>query len=250
MAAGEKVLASLRTGEAFPQGENATHPDRVGEWIAVGSQGRTNFSGFAVESNDLAAQTSLDTPGAYVISVALRPNFIEIKAEDFEDYLREEKAETALETRQVEHQSDQPGREVYTKFAKTFVRVGDAGKGDVLTQPVGHKLEIVPLVNPLEWRVGDLVPVRVLLLGKPAEGLRVSTTREGLPAHTYVQNATTDSEGVVQLRLPRPGHWMIRTHAIRPTPGVIFEDVTKSAAVDWESYFASITVRVQAKIAP
>jgi len=250
LAPGETVRLVLATGETFPKSENAAKPDRVEEWVAVGPEGRVQVGGLVGEGDDLAARPSFEKPGAYVIAVALKPKFILLEAKDFQDYLGEEHAEGALETRQTEHQSDQPGRELYTKLAKTFVQVGDAGKGEQLTKPVGHALEIVPLSNPLEWRAGDVVPVRVLLSGKPAEGISVSSLREGLPPHRYVQVTTTDSDGVVQIRLPRPGLWMIRTHAIRPTPGKIFEDSNKSAAVDWESYFASITLLVPPKGAP
>jgi len=244
-APGETVRVALGTGEAFPKSEVAAKPERVADWIAVGPSGRAKLSGFKIETDDLTARSSFEAAGAYVIAATLKPSFILIEAGDFEVYLEEEGATEALEQRHAAQQPSEPGREVYTKLAKTFVQVGEGGAREAVTQPIGHALEVVPLSNPLEWRVGDEVHVRVLLHGKPVEGLRVSALREGLPPHTYVSSRTTDDDGQVSIRLPRAGLWMVRTHYIHRVPGLVFDDGTESIPANWESYFASIAFRVR-----
>lgn len=247
---GETVRIALATGMEFPTSEVAAKPERVADWIVAGPNGRTNLSGFKIEANDLTARHTLAVPGAYAIGVTLKPNFILIEAGNFEAYLEEEHAKEASLQRQAMQQTNKPGREIYSKLAKTFVQVGEGGASDAVTQPLGHPLEIVPLSNPLEWRVGDEVHVRVLLHGKPVQGLTVSTVREGLPSHFWVSTRTTDEEGLVPVRLPRPGLWMIRTHYIHHAKGLVFDDGTKSVPAEWESYFASIAFRVRQPDAP
>lgn len=247
---GETVRIALATGMEFPKSEVAAKPKRVADWIVAGPNGRTKLSGFKIEANDLTARHTLTAPGAYAIGVALKPNFILIEAGNFEAYLKEEHAEQASLQRQAVQQTNKPGREIYSKLAKTFVQVGEGGATDAVTEPLGHALEIVPLSNPLEWRVGDEVHVRVLLHGKRIQGLTVSTVREGLPPHFWVSTRTTDEEGLVPVRLPRPGLWLIRTHYIHHTPGSVFDDGTKSVPASWESFFASIAFRVPQPDAP
>jgi nickel transport protein len=44
---------------------------------------------------------------------------------------------------------------------------------DNFTMPVGSKMEIIPLKNPLSLKAGDVLPITVLLDGKPLEGASI-----------------------------------------------------------------------------
>jgi len=176
----------------------------------------------------------------------MQASFIELPAKDFTEYLEDEKATAALAAHR-RGPGDQPGREFYTKFAKTFVEVAGGALQKGFNQRVGHKLEIVPLSNPCGWKVGDNVKVRVLQDGQPASGLRISSGHEGLAKHTYVEHATTDIDGAARFNLSRPGLWFFRTHTIttiREQPAYAPPDAPKA---DWESFWASITFRVLEK---
>ncbi len=243
VAINESVRLAFVTAEVFPISEHAPKPDRVTEWVVAHGPNKRTVEGAAVEGNELAARLKLDRPGVHAVGIAIQPGFIELAAKEFGDYLEEEKATAAL----VAHRrgpGEQPGREFYTKFAKTFVEVAGGGSPTAFTQPVGHKLEIIPLSNPCAWKVGENVKVRVLLDGQPASGLRISSGHEGLGPHTYFEHATTDVDGAARFKLSRPGLWFLRTHTIhtiREQPAYAPRDAPKA---DWESFWASITFRV------
>ncbi len=247
--AGETIRLAVVTAEVFPVSEHAAEPNRIKEWAVIHAGDKREVSSFAIEGMELAARFEMDQPGMHVIAVALRPRYIEIESADFNAYLEDEHAEAALAARHANTEQEKPGRELYTKLAKTFVEVADDSKDTTYRQPVGHPLEIIPLSNPCRWNVGDEVLVRVLRNGQPAADLRVSCGHEGLPPHTYVQNVITDDDGVARIRLARPGLWFVRTHTINAIerPGATVEvdaSTGERAVADWESFWASITFRV------
>ena len=223
------------SAEVFPVAEAATEPDRVARWVVVNDGRVADVKPYGIEGNELAAHVRFTDPGANVVAVALRARFIEIDPDHFEHYLADEQASAALTMYRRREDKTLPGREYYTKHGKTFIEVGGDSTDTSYRQPVGHAIEIVPLSNPCRWNAGDEVLVRVLLEGKPAPGLRVSTGHEGLPEHTYVQHVWTDDDGVARLELTRPGHWFARTHVIRPV---------ELPDAEWESFWGSITFRV------
>jgi hypothetical protein len=181
-----------------------------------------------------------------VFAIAIKPRFIEIEAERFEEYLRDEGATAALTHRRASRTSDLPGREYYTKLAKTFVCVGDpeaCGAADAdFARVVGHPLEIVPQTNPATWKHGDTVDVRVLWHGKPAVGLRVSSGHDGLPEHTFVEHVSTDEDGIARMTLSgAAAHWFVRAHRIELLDPPARRAGADQPAADWESFFSSLS---------
>lgn len=242
----ESVRLAFVIGEVFPIGEHAAKPERVAEWVVFQGGQQRKVEGYEVEKEELAASVKFEQPGVHAVGIAMQASFIELSAKDFAEYLEDEKAMAALAAHR-RGPGDQPGREFYTKFAKTFVEVAGGAPQKGFNQRVGHKLEIIPLSNPCGWKVGDKVKVRVLRDGQPASGLRISSGHEGLDKHTYIEHATTDIDGAALFKLSRPGLWFFRTHTIhtiREQPAYAPPDAPKA---DWESFWASITFRVVEK---
>lgn len=231
-APGDTVRAAFVTSEHFPRSDHATRPDRVAEWIVLGPLGRQAVTGFAVDGQELAAPVRIQRPGTLVVAVALKPRLIEMERDRFADYLRSERAEAAL--KRLESAGDGSQTEHYTKFAKAYLRVGEAG-GEC--PAVGHRLEIVPLSDPVSWQPNRPVRVRVLFEGRPLADAAVSSGREGLPEHEYARTAGTDRNGEVEFTFDRPGLWYLRTHRIA---------ASSRAGADhgWESWWASMTFHV------
>jgi uncharacterized GH25 family protein len=78
------------------------------------------------------------------------------------------------------------------------------------SQPLGHRLEIVPLENPAQAKAGQSLKVQVLYEGQPI-GLPILATYAGFSqqASTYAfYTETSDPEPRVQIT--EPGMWIIR----------------------------------------
>lgn len=106
------------------------------------------------------------------------------------------------------------------KFAKAFFQAGEAkGSAGSFTTPVGHALEIVPLVDPTGLAAGDKLKAKVLFNGQPLKDVVVSCIPQGKeltedfdPAH----EARTDSEGQAELPLPEANHYLVVVHRKAP----------------------------------
>jgi len=256
---GGTVKLRLFTGETFPLDEQTTDPSRVAEWTVVAQAVAHRVEEYGIDGDTLAATVRAEHPGVAVAAIALKPRYLEMEGTKFEEYLTDEKAAEALAARQKSSDgASKPGREYYTKLAKTYFQVNrPKGAKDTgaeveavplngFDQPVGHPLEIIPLTNPFTWGAGDTIAVRVLLKGKPAKGLRVSSGHEQLPKHTFIENVVTDEEGVARFTLSWVGQmWFLRTHRIEPLDPPARRGGDDAPLADWESYFASMTFQIQ-----
>ena len=81
-------------------------------------------------------------------------------------------------------------------------------------KPTGAPLEIVPLVDPIALKIGDELPVQVLLNGKPLPGAEV--------INDYLNNAeakiTADAEGKAVLKVTSAGLNVVGVEFTEKTP--------------------------------
>ena len=163
------------------------------------------------------------------------PNFIELAPDKFLDYLKEEGLSEVIAWRTQHGEAGKPGRERYSKFAKSLVLSGTADEH----QPpaLGFPIEIVPERNPYLLHAGEELPVRVLLRGKPAPHLQVEAAwaDQGQSKTTVI--GRTDSTGRIRVPLTSAGQW--RLHSLH------MERCAEPAVADWESLWASLTFAVR-----
>jgi len=106
----------------------------------------------------------------------------------------------------------------YEKYAKALV---NAGKKDLINfdKTVGHKLEIIPLKNPLNLKLGEFLPVKVLFNGKPKRFCKVYATYSGFSTGDDFAYATsTNSKGIAKIRIIHWGVWLVKTDIKLPPP--------------------------------
>lgn len=106
-------------------------------------------------------------------------------------------------------------------YGKNVVNVGHHSKDKAfVTEPLGQGLEIVPLDNPANARVGKPFAMKVLFNGEPLSGETVVATFEGFTQkdpddkfHKLEPQAfsdTTRPDGSVNLYPLREGFWKVR----------------------------------------
>ncbi|MCG8408742.1 MAG: DUF4198 domain-containing protein [Phycisphaerales bacterium] len=245
----DEIWLSFVTGDVFPFGDAATDPKRVARFVDQRGNAVTHVTGLTPEDNALSVRGALDGGGLHIIGCELKPRLIELEAAAFDEYIEEEQAKKAIARRKTASNRNQRVVEQYTKSAKTIVEVLPANPGDTsYEKPLGHRLEIIPLSNPIAWHSNSTVRVKVLLDGHPWPDVPISVGHEGATVvasnrsneHTYAARSRTDDEGIVAVNLTRPGHWFIKAHLIRPSSGL--------AIHEWESFWATLTFRVQGSL--
>ena len=230
---GKDTRLLAHTGMKFPESLSAVTPDRLdGAWI-VDADGRRDLKNATVDGNSLAFLARFENPGLALAAVAVKPKFIHLEAKDFNEYLEHDGLPQILELRKKRGELDKEGREMYAKFAKAILKVGESGPSDLATKPAGLRIEIVPLESPT--RLSKALPVRVLFEGKPLEGVFVYPLAES--AEKYETGYETDADGKAEVPLKTAGLWSLHCIYMRPYAG-------KNEA-DWESFFATVTFRVQ-----
>ncbi|MFQ5430815.1 MAG: DUF4198 domain-containing protein [Phycisphaerae bacterium] len=236
---GDEVWLSFVTGEIFPFGDGPTDIKRVAQFVDRTGKETMPIPGLAPEDEALSVRIPIHDGGIHVIGLSLKPRLIELDTRAFEHYLKEERAEKALALRRQSGETG-PAVERYTKFAKTIIEVEPADPDDTGYQaPLGQRLEIIPLSNPLRWQAKSRAQFQVLLDGHPWPNVPVSAGHEGLGKHEYVTRTRTDANGVAVVALERPGHWFVRAHLIRRSTGL--------AAYGWESFWSSFTFTVRGR---
>jgi hypothetical protein len=136
-----------------------------------------------------------------------------------------------------------PIRERYARCGRTWLRGGRGAQ-----RPSGLTLEIVPLVDTPPVGRGGLLPVRVLLRGRPLAGAtlkawhrELATEQAPFPADArdsvgVAWSARTDRHGRARVPIGAPGEWLLATVHLEPCP------VPRLA--DFQSHWASLTFAV------
>jgi uncharacterized GH25 family protein len=105
------------------------------------------------------------------------------------------------------------------KFAKAIV---NASRGDTKFLTVtGQELEVIPVTNPADAKVGEYFQVKIIYKGQPAS-IPVWATWDGFAPelqNTYAYYTESDAEGIARIKITTPGFWIVRA-AKNGEPGV------------------------------
>jgi len=125
----------------------------------------------------------------------------------------------------------------YAQYAKALINVGKVS-GNPFSKPVGHRLEIIPLKNPNELKLGEWFEFKVLFDGKPAKRVKIRAC--SLFSFTGKSFTTsTDNNGKAKIRiLDYCGPWIVKATMQLP-PTKEFKDKCKEL-----SYTATLTFAV------
>lgn len=113
------------------------------------------------------------------------------------------------------------------KFTKAIINPSASDKN--FAAITGQELEIVPVTNPADAKVGQYFKVKVYHKGQPV-ATQVWATYDGFVTeyeNTYAYYTESDSEGVANIKITAPGLWIVRASKDNE-PGVPGEYDTRS----------------------
>lgn len=194
---GHKYLASRvheKIEEGMPEKIQALAPD--GEVVEL------------TKAADDLYKLEISKAGAYLITADNKPGFFTVTKDGI---TLGNKTEITAEKSKCTN---------YHLGAKTVLMAGDSSTG--FDRVAGQAIELVPLTNPGAVKKGDAFRVRVLFNGQPLADLPLKaayagfdTLEEGSDAHAkkedrpFPAEAITNDQGEAELRVDRPGYWMI-----------------------------------------
>ena len=226
----------FRVGDGFPGERFPRNPTHVRRFVALGPAGIASVQGRP--GIDPAGYLAGERPGLYVIGYRSTRSEVTLPAEKFERYLAEEEFAWVKRHRAEHGRSQVPGRELFSRCAKSLVAVGDPRfASDGTDTALGLTLELIAETNPYgpygpSGRRRDAeFPVRLLYQGSPLAGARVVARNRDDP--TRMLTARTNTGGRVAFPLAEAGMWLIRAIHMVPAPA--------GSDADWESFWASLT---------
>jgi len=230
---GDSVVVRAMVGTGFRGELKPYTPKRVVRFTFEGTRSLDLLPVGVNGESVWARVTPADALGA-VVCYESNGTFIELPPAEFDRYLALEGLAAPLAARARLGASAPPGRELYRRSCKAWIRGSDAAR---ITRAYGLPLELVPDVDPCSsTRVG----MRVLYEGKPLAGALVRAWRRPASAAESdsigpSSSARTDASGRVTLSLSGEGRWLVSTvHMVRsPDPKL----------ADWQSTWASLTFR-------
>jgi uncharacterized GH25 family protein len=225
---GQIVGVRLRVGQDLLGDPIPRDPALISTFVFEDATGRKALVGR--DGGDPAGFLRVAAPGLVVIGYHSNPSVVELSAEKFNQYLKDEGLDAIAALRASRSQTAAGAREMFSRCAKSLVLSGPAtdSQGD---RPLGFTLELVAERNPYSMRPGQDLPVRLTYGSRPLAGALVVAMNRQDPANKLA--ARSDKDGRVRLLLPAGGMWLVKAvHMIQAPAG---------SAAEWESYWASLT---------
>lgn len=212
-------------------------PERFRDFFTVSPSGaRGPVPG--QDGHDPAGYLRAKEAGIWVVGYRSQDAFLELDAQKFETYLREEGLEHVIEKRRELDQSGKAGRESYSRCAKSLISVG-AGGTRSFDRLLDFPLELVAEKDPYRIAPGTELPIRLLRDGAAAPDILVAAIqRNAANAVQTKLEARTDAAGRVSFMLPAPGVWTIKC--------VAMSAAKDPARADWDSLWATLTFELPA----
>jgi uncharacterized GH25 family protein len=232
VATGRTIELHVTSGMKFPANELPIDPTRV---VRAEVRMGGNVERLRAPRATHRSLRYVWTPrqaGVATIFIALKPRTLELEPKLIEEYFAEIRADSSVRSEWNKVPPPRRWRETYTKYATSFVRVGQPAQDSKWNSPTGLDFEIVPESDPTALSAGDALPIRALLHGTPLANFPVGARREGGTSDAFV---TTDASGKASVPLPKQGRWLLfGTHLVR----------ANEPNIEWRSDFVTMTFAV------
>lgn len=235
-ATGQVVGIRLRVGQDMLGDPLPRDPSLINAFVFEDAEGRKPVIGHA--GSDPAGYLLVNGPGVIIVGYRSNPSSVELPAQTFNQYLKDEGLDGIAALRASRNQTAASAHELFARCAKSLVLSG-ASKASQGDRTLGFTLELVAERNPYSLRTNEALPVRLTYENRPLAGALVVAMNRLNPAEK--QAFRTDADGRVRFQLRSGGMWLIKAVHMIPAP-------TGSNA-EWASYWASLTFQLPDAVA-
>lgn len=223
----------------FTTSEAAVAKDRLRDLslLTPGGARQLDTTAWAERGKMSLLTARIGESGTYLVGASLRPREIRLEAKDFNAYLASDGIPDVLEARRRNGELGRPARERYSKHVKAVLQAGSS-RTNGYSVGLGYPAELIPLDNPYDVRLGDILRIRTVVDGKPvSHQLVIAGGRTASGARIAERSVRTDSAGVARIPLRARGVWYAKFIHMTPAVG----DTT----IDYESKWATLTFAVR-----
>jgi uncharacterized GH25 family protein len=233
---GQIVGLRLRVGQDLLGDPLPRDPALINQFVVEDAAGRKPVYGR--DGADPAGFLHVANPGLHVIGYRSNPSAVELPADKFNQYLKEEGLEAIAALRARRNETGATAHELFSRCAKSLVLSGapSEAQGD---RPLGFTLELVAERDPYAVRAGEDLPVRLTYENRPLAGALVVAMNRLNPSEKLA--ARSDKNGRVRFRLSPGGMWLIKAvHMVQAPTGT---------EAKWVSFWASLTFEMKTRTA-
>lgn len=228
---GQSVNIRFWVGENFV-GENWAGNNKKIKTLSLNTQKETkditaSLSGATGDSLKL----SITEEGTAMLLYNSTNSFILLQAIKFNEYLKEDGLQNAIDYRTTNHENDSAGREFYQRSVKTILQAGEKMTRNILNQ-TALPLDIVPLQNPYSITAKDSLHFKIFF-NKELFAHQLIKIWHRVNNKTTATQILTNSAGEIAIKNNRSGKWMVST--------VKMIRLQNEEKADWQSYWASCT---------
>jgi uncharacterized GH25 family protein len=229
---GQVVGVRLRVGQDLIGDPLPRDARLINQFVVLDEGGRKPIGGR--EGGDPAGLLRTSAPGLMVIGYHSNPSVVELAADKFNQYLKEEGLDEAIELRARRKENGEKGRELFSRCAKSLLLSGPVQAG-LADRALGLPIELVAERNPYALRAGQEFLFRLTYENRALPNALVVAINRQDPSGKL--SARSDAEGRVRFRLPRTGMWLIKAvHMVPAPPG---------SGAEWASFWASLTFELR-----
>lgn len=232
---GKPVPVSINVGENYEGERWGGGNRRVQRLRLITPKGEQNLTASISQSDSLVEikPLILKDGGTQMITLETNNSFIELEANKFLEYLKEDGLDNAVAYRREHKETTKKGREQYRRCAKTLLQAGNVFAANV-TKSSGMAMEIVPLQNPYSLPKGSLLTCQVLYENRPLKNALVRCWRR-VNGKTELEFKRSDAAGNATFDLPKKGN------AAYMISAVTMVRLTNNPKADWQSTWGSLT---------
>jgi uncharacterized protein DUF4198 len=222
----------------FQSSDGIVRRDRMRDISVVAPDPRITAAE-SISWRDIGKTTTMEIqtgrPGTYVVGISTKPREIDLKAADFNDYLKHDGIPDVLAQRKSDGELGRDVRERYSKHVRAVFQVGTARTGDYRTS-LHYPVEIVPQSNPYSLKVGQTLPVLCTLDGKPLINQFVMAGWESVDGKLHSLESRTDAKGIARFKLMAAGKWYVK---------MIHMTAANEPGINYESKWATLTFQIR-----
>lgn len=231
---GETLEVDFKVGENFEGGYWDLARHKVERLDVYTANGKTDLAKDVKPGKGTNLSCNFVVEGTHLFVMQSNAAFIELEAEKFNAYLKEDGFDNILDQRTAKNELNKPAKEYYTRYAKLLVQSGTQ-TDEIFKQKAGLKHEIIPLQNPSVLKVGDNIECLILFKDKPATHQMVKVwSRVG--NRTFLQNLYSGKDGTVKFPISTEGSWMVSS---------VRMDASQNPGADYESSWASLVFGIE-----
>ena len=228
-----RMIADVVNGQDFEGTKLPFIPQRFAHFVDVSGGKVTPVPGRAGDSP--ALNMAPDTEGLHVIAYQARNATVDYDSwEKFQKFVDHKDLGDVLSRHQARGLPDANFIEVYSRYSKSLIGVGNAAGSDRRT---GLETEIVALTNPYTDDISGGMQVQVFYRQDVRANTQVEVFEKSPTGTVSIRMVRTNEQGVATIPV-KPGHSYMADAVVLREPS---DTVARDTQAVWETLWANLT---------